>query len=93
LCRRWNWRNKAGRLKDMACRTLLLKLEGKELIRLPERQRPSSNDFRNRQQIEMPHDQSLMTGALSARLAALPLLSLLGGDAGLHDALPQNENR
>ena len=24
LCRRWNWRNEAGRLKDIACRTLLL---------------------------------------------------------------------
>ena len=22
LCRRWNWRNEAGRLKAMACRTL-----------------------------------------------------------------------
>ena len=27
LCQRWGWRNGAGRLKDMACRTLLLKLE------------------------------------------------------------------
>jgi hypothetical protein len=26
LCARWNWRNEAGRLKDMAARTLLLKL-------------------------------------------------------------------
>ena len=24
LCRHWQWRNGAGRLKDMACRTLLL---------------------------------------------------------------------
>ena len=23
LCRRWGWHNEAGRLKDMACRTLL----------------------------------------------------------------------
>jgi len=27
LCRRWDWRNAQGRLKDMAARTLLLKLE------------------------------------------------------------------
>ena len=33
LCRRWNWRNEAGRLKDMACRTLLLKLERQGVIR------------------------------------------------------------
>lgn len=27
LCRRWNWRNAQGQLKDMAARMLLLKLE------------------------------------------------------------------
>ncbi len=27
LCRRWDWRNGQGRFKDMAARTLLLKLE------------------------------------------------------------------
>ena len=27
LCLRWNWRNAQGRIKDMAARTLLLKLE------------------------------------------------------------------
>ena len=32
-----------GRFKDMAARTLLLKLERGGLIRLPRRQRPSSN--------------------------------------------------
>jgi len=48
LCRRWNWRNAQGRPKDMAARTLLLKLERSGHIRLPPRQRPSSNAFRNR---------------------------------------------
>jgi len=48
LCRRWNWRNAQGRLKDMAARTLLLKLERSGEIRLPPRQRPSSNGLRNR---------------------------------------------
>ena len=47
LCRRWNWRNAQGRLKDMAARTLLLKLERTGHIRLPPRQRPSSNGLRN----------------------------------------------
>ena len=27
LCTRWDWRNDRGCLKDMACRSLLLKLE------------------------------------------------------------------
>lgn len=35
LCERWNWRNGAGRLKDMAARTLLLKLQARGLIQLP----------------------------------------------------------
>ena len=48
LCRRWGWRNAQGRLKDMAARTLLLKLERSGHIRLPPRQRPSSNGLRNR---------------------------------------------
>jgi hypothetical protein len=48
LCRRWDWRNARGQLKDMACRTLLLKLERAGRIRLPPRIRPSSNGLRNR---------------------------------------------
>jgi len=48
LCRRWGWRNARGQLKDMACRTLLLKLERAGHIRLPPRIRPSSNGLRNR---------------------------------------------
>ena len=48
LCRRWDWRNARGRFKDMAARTLLLKLERAGLIELPERRRPSQNGFRNR---------------------------------------------
>lgn len=48
LCRRWDWRNAQGQPKDMAARTLLLKLERAGHIRLPPRQRPSSNAWRNR---------------------------------------------
>lgn len=35
LCEQWNWRNGAGQLKDMAARTLLLKLHARGLIELP----------------------------------------------------------
>src|SRR2546423_4923724 len=38
IAEQWNWRNDAGRLKDMAARTLLLKLERRGLIGLPARQ-------------------------------------------------------
>ena len=64
LCLRWNWRNGAGRLKDMACRTLLLKLERRGQIRLPRRQRPSPNALRNRQSLDLPCDQTPIGGTL-----------------------------
>ena len=35
LCELWNWHNGAGRLKDMAARTLLSKLHARGLIELP----------------------------------------------------------
>ena len=35
LAQQWQWCNEAGRLKDMAARTLLLKLQAKGLIDLP----------------------------------------------------------
>jgi len=37
LASRWNWRNGAGQLKDMAARTLLLKLHQRGLLELPPR--------------------------------------------------------
>lgn len=39
LAQLWDWRNSAGRLKDMAARTMLLKLERRGLIQLPPPQR------------------------------------------------------
>jgi len=35
LAQQWNWRNGAGQLKDMAARSLLLKLERRGLLLLP----------------------------------------------------------
>jgi hypothetical protein len=49
LCARWNWHNAQGRAKDMAARTLLLKLERAGYVRLPARRGPSPNGRRNRQ--------------------------------------------
>jgi len=65
LCARWDWRNDKGHLKDMACRTLLLKLERLGTIDLPPRQRPSQNANRNRRIIEIPHDRSSIESDLS----------------------------
>jgi len=64
LCAAWNWRNAAGQLKDMACRTLLLKLEAQGRIRLPPRRTASVNGLRNRQVPEIPHDPTAIAGPL-----------------------------
>jgi hypothetical protein len=40
LCRRWNWRQPNGALRDMVCRSLLLQLERTGVIELPARRRP-----------------------------------------------------
>lgn len=42
----WEWRNGAGLLKDMAARSLLLKLEQRGLIQLPPRRRRCPNRMR-----------------------------------------------
>lgn len=55
LCRRWDWRNAQGRIKDMAARSLLLKMQRRGCIELPARQRPSSNAFRNRRVPSVEH--------------------------------------
>ena len=48
LCAHWEWHNDVGRPKDMAARTLLLKLERAGYLRLPVRRAPSPNGRRNR---------------------------------------------
>ena len=48
LCRQWNWLQPNGRLKDMACRELLLALNRKGLITLPPRLNNANNEKRNR---------------------------------------------
>jgi hypothetical protein len=66
LCSVWKWRNAAGRLKDMACRTLLLKLEARGQIRLPPRRTASVNGLRNQRIVEVAHDQSPVESSLEA---------------------------
>jgi len=48
VCRIWNWRQTNGLLKDMVCRSLLLLLESKGLIKLPPRKSNPPNPLANR---------------------------------------------
>jgi len=51
LCQHWDWRTDKGLLKDMACRTLLRKLEQQNLIILP-KARSTGNRARRIRDIE-----------------------------------------
>ncbi len=55
LCELWDWHSANGQLKDMACRTLLLRLEKAGQIVLPARQRKSTNNYRNLKPLEISH--------------------------------------
>jgi hypothetical protein len=66
LCVAWDWRNGAGRLKDMAARSLLLKLEARGEIQLPPRRTASVNGLRNRHLSLIDHDQSALEGPLQS---------------------------
>ncbi len=48
LAREWRWRNRAGRLKDMAARSLLVKLDERGWIQLPPRRWAATNRMRAR---------------------------------------------
>jgi hypothetical protein len=52
LCILWNWYATNGQLKDMACRSFLLKLEKRGYITLPLRQRTSIG---NRKKLPIPY--------------------------------------
>jgi hypothetical protein len=64
LCAEWNWRNGSGRFKDMATRTLLVKLEARGVIKLPARRRPASNRMASRQMQPRLWDSTPVCGTL-----------------------------
>lgn len=71
----WNWRSTSGQLKDMAARSLLLKLEQRGLITLPARRRASPNRMRHKQVPAL--DLSISQERLETPLSNLLPLDLL----------------
>jgi hypothetical protein len=64
ICRRWNWTQPNGVLKDIICRGLLLRLEAQRLIELPPAKIPSPYSGRKKPPaIEI--DQTPIEGKLS----------------------------
>ena len=74
LATRWDWRNAAGQLKDMAARTLLVKLHQRGLIELPPRRQVPTN--RMRCPSEVPRNVDGPECPIEGCLAQLGVLTL-----------------
>jgi hypothetical protein len=72
LCQKWNWVQPSGRLKDMACREILLTLYRKGLINYPPGAHDGNNKKRNQSIPFVPADKT----PLSAKLSNLDLVEL-----------------
>jgi hypothetical protein len=64
IAQEWDWRNGSGRFKDMAARTMLLKLDALGLISLPPRRRTPPNRMAAGRISRQNWDQSIVTGTL-----------------------------
>ena len=66
VCRVWDWRQTNGILKDMVCRSLLLLLESKGLIKQPPPRCHPPNPLANRKKpVRLAIDQTPVEGSLS----------------------------
>jgi Domain of unknown function (DUF4338) len=70
LCVQWNWQNRAGQWKDMAARTLLVKLQERGLLTLPRRRQTPTQRMRTARIVPRRWDQTPIEGSL-AELGAL----------------------
>jgi hypothetical protein len=70
LAQAWDWRSAAGQLKDMAARTLMLKLHERQLLVLPARRRlsPKRRALDTPELFDLPTDSLAVEGPLSACL-------------------------
>ncbi|MBN1570689.1 MAG: DUF4338 domain-containing protein [Acidobacteria bacterium] len=80
IAQEWDWRNGSGRLKDMAARTLLLKLEFRGLIQLPPRRRKPSNRMAEGRVSRQDWDMASVTGTLR-QLGPLTIREISGNAA------------
>ncbi len=65
LAAAWNWRNAAGQLKDMAARSLLLKLQQRGLLQLPARRQVPVNRMRCVPPVQNQWPQAPLEGPLA----------------------------
>ena len=90
LCELWSWRAASGQRKDMACRTLLLKLHRSDVIELPPPRRPANNELRNRSVPVIEHDTSAIERPLKDLLPLdIRIIEPRNGGADLFNCLLQ----
>jgi len=87
LVTRWDWRNGAGRLKDMSCRRMLARLGERGLLQLPARRRiPARRASRVIERVAV--DESPITGALkSVQPITLEVIAYGTPSAAVFDSL------
>lgn len=85
ICAAWSWTDEVDRPKDMACRTMLLKLERRGLLTLPPRRKPSINHYRGKSFQPVLHS----TSVLDTALRTLQPITLINADRGDEAALCQ----
>lgn len=64
ISKSWDWRNGSGQIKDMACRSLLLKLEKQGYITLPPRRHIPFNRMLREKIFRIDHDQTSVACSL-----------------------------
>ena len=84
LAKAWDWRNAKGALKDMASRTMLLKLHERGHIELPPRRRTTVNRMAQRQIQTVLHDTSPIESSLKT---LQPLTVVNVGPRSEHESL------
>lgn len=78
LCRIWKWYKENGQMKDMACRSLLLKLEKSGHIKLPPAIRSSHNLSRNRHIEAVLHSKEPVSETIK-QLYPIEIMCVEGG--------------
>ena len=76
ICADWNWKNEVGRLKDMAARTMLRKLEQRGLFKLPPPRNIIKNQSRGKNFKPLTHDSS----PLHTKLRTIQPIELIRAD-------------
>ena len=83
LCDRWHWRTLTGQLKDMACRTMLNKLDEKGLITLPPKGRRPCKSPHVRFDFPLEPNESIRARLEELRPLRTTIVTARSRDAGL----------